>query len=505
MTVDQLPSPIPTTTRDKEIEKWKRSFRVRVPSADTGTGTQPDTDARTSADIVMPLYAAATINNNNTVLELARGVAQDQWADREGVEPRRAAVGASGSVAFAGSAGGATISEDDELKNDDSGLRYRVITTDLYVPGDPIGIVGKDTGPDTNLAAGTQLKWTSPRPGSSDFAVVIEQTDGTGLTGGRDKEDDDELLLRIQQEKQNRAASGNDAEYQLEAEKTPDVAMQKAFTYPAANMAGTICLVFTMLPQHSGGSRIPNSAQVSLVESHVSGRFPADDGAMFGMLAEQATDVVYEIDWSDAAAGWADLAPWPSYYAVTPASGPGAIRVSAATSSTVFSLDTSNAVYLNVQQPAAGQTFAFYDQPSFAWRRKRILSVAGTGPWDITCDTTNNASDASYTPVVGQRACPWSDSLPAILAGVWGYFDSLGPGEQVATFYDEGARQRRQPTAKVSWNHTTTNRELVDAVSATEVGDVGVLEGDEVTPAIGTPGVLSYLLALRWLYVFPKS
>lgn len=508
MTVTQLPMPIPTTTRDGEIAKWKRSFSVRVPAADVGAGTQPDTDARVCADIVMPLYAAATINNNNTVLELARGTAQDQWAEREGVDPRREAVGASGSVTFAGSPGGSTLLADDEIKDDSgSGLRYRVITTALYLPGDAVPIVGKDTGPDTNLPAGTQLKWTSPRPGSSDFALVTEQSDGSGLTGGRDKENDDEFLIRIQQEKQNRAASGNDAEYQLEAEKTPDVAIQKAFTVPAATSAGTTCVMFTMRPQRSGGSRVPNAAQVSLVESHVTGEFPADDGAMFALLVDQNTDVVYEIDWASSATGWADLAPWPArYYAAAPVSGPGTVRVSAASSATVFTVATANSVYTGIQQPAAGQTIAFYDQANFTWRRKRILSFAGTGPWVITCDTTNNASDVSYTPVVGQPLSPWSDSLPAILKGIWAYFDTLGPGEQVATFYDEGTRQRRQPPATESWNHTTTTRGLSDAVElAAEVADVGVLAGDEVTPAVGTPGVLSYVLLLRWVVVSPKT
>ncbi len=506
MTIDTLPAPIPATTRDKEIKKWKRSFRVRVPAADTGTGTQPDTDARTNADIVMPLYAAATINNNNTVLELARGAALDQWAEREGVESRRDAVGASGSVIFAGNPSGATISADDEIKNTDSGLRYRVITTDLYLPGDPIAVVGKDTGPATNLAAGAQLKWTSPRPGSSDFALITEQSDGSGLTGGRDKENDDELLIRIQQEKQNRAASGNDAEYQLEAEKTPDVAMQKSFTYPAVNAAGTTCVVFTMRPQRSGGSRVPNATQVSLVESHVTGEFPGDDGALFGLLADQNFDVIYELDWSKSAAGWSDLAPWPAqYYVAAPVSGPGTVQVSAATSATVFTVATANGNYSGIQQPLAGQTIAFYDQASFAWRRKRILSFTGTGPWVITCDTTNNASDVSYTPIVGQPLSPWSDSLPSILKWLWAYCDTLGPGEQVSVFYDEGTRQRRQPAAVDAWNHTTTNRGLIDALNIPEVADVGVLAGDEITPDVGTPGILSYVLLLRWVVVSPKN
>lgn len=505
MTIDQLPAPIPTTTRDTEITRWKRSHSIRVPGADTGPGTQPDTDARICADVLMPLYAAAAINNRNTVLEEARGDALDQWAEREGIDPRRDAYGASGSIVFAGSPGGATLVAGDELKSDGAEIRYQVVRTALYKPGDLVDIVGKDTGPSTNQPAETQLKWTSPRPGCSDFAIVATQSDGSGLTGGRDTENDDEFLLRIQQEKQTRAASGNDAEYQLEAERTPNVAMQKSFTYPAALMAGTTCLVFTMLPQRSGGSRCPNSAQIALVEEHLYGEFPGDDGALLGMLVDQPTDIVLELEWTDAAVGWADLAPFPRYYPVTPTSGPGAVRVSAATSATSFVLSTSNGVYAGAQAPTAGQSIGFYDQVGFVWRRKRILSVAGTGPWTITCDTTNNSSDATYTPQVGQRPSPWSESLPAILPGLWKMFDGLGPGEQRASFYDEGRRQRRQPPPLSAWNSSTTTRGIIDAVEAAEVADVDVLEGDDVTPAVGVPGVLSYILLPRWFSAYPKA
>ncbi len=506
MTIDQLPAPIPTTTRDTEIENWKRSHRLRAKGADTGPGTQPDTDARIAADILMPLYAAAAINNRNTVLEEARGAALDQWAEREGVEPRREAYGASGAVIFAGSAGGATYVEGDELKDEQSGLRYTVVRTQHYLPGDLIDIVGKDTGPSTNLPAGTQLTWTSPRSGSSDYAVVAAQADGSGLSGGRTDESDEEFLARILQEKRTRAASGNDAEYQLWAEKTPNVAMQKAFTYPGVLMAGTTSVAFTMLPVHPGGSRAPNSTQVALVESHLYGRFPADDGAMMALIVNHNADVAYAIKWTAAADGWEDLAPWPRYYPVAPSSGPGAIRVTLAVSPTSFSLGTSNGVYAGVTQPLVGQTLAFYDQAAFAWRRKRIATVVGSGPWAVTCDTTNNASDITYTPQEGQRASPWSDSLDAILPGIWRYFDTLGPGEQRGFFYDDGRRQRRQPQANESWNHTTTTRGLSDAAEeAAEVSDVSVIEGDGVSPPIGVPGTISYLLLLRWISVFPKS
>jgi uncharacterized phage protein gp47/JayE len=505
MTVEELPGEIVTTTRDREIERWKRAHKLRVPDADVGEGTQPDIDARIAADMLMPLYAAAKVNGENAVLERARGKALEQWADREGVEPRREASGAVGFVEIEASAGGGTVPAGDELRHESSGLRFEVITTDHYNDEDQCGIRGKDTGPATNMPAGTQLKWTSPRPGIGATVTVLAQSDGSGLSGGRDRENEDELSARVQQEKRTRAASGNDAEYQQETEKTPGVSVQKSFTYPALMGGSTTCVVFTLQPEHAGGSRIPNSLQVALVESHVVGKFPGDDGAFFALLQNEDVDVAWTVEWNADAIGWADINPWPAYYAVSPSSGPGAVQVASATSSTVFQLATANGIYTGLLQPEAGQTLAFYDPAKFTWRRKRILSFTGTGPWDITCDTTNNVSDQSYTPSVGQRACPWSDSLTTLLQGIWDYFDTLGPGEQQASFYDEGRRQRRQPLPPKHWPHTLTSRGLTDAITADSVDDVRVLEGDGAAPSVGTPGVLSNILKLRFVYIFEED
>lgn len=502
MPVDSLPGKIVSTTRDAEIARWKRSHRIRVPGADTGEGTQPHVDATTAADAVMPIHAAATIIGKNAVLEEAVGAAVDQWLDREGVPPRREAVGASGYVVIATSPGGTTIQADDELLHEDTNFVFRAIETRAYTNGQSVAIIGKDTGPNTSLAAGAQLKWSSPRPGCGAIALVAEQIDGSGLSGGRERETDDEAKDRLKEAKKNRAASGNDSDYQTTAEGTPEVAVKKAFTYPAILGSGTTCVVFTLLPAVSGGSRIPNSAQVALVESFVVGEMPGDDGAFFGLLAEDEADIVYGVTWAESDAGWEDTTPWPPYYAI--AGTPGGVVVSAATSPTSFTLSASS--YTNIQQPVVGQTIGFFDADELEFVRKRILSFTGTGPWVITVDTSNSVSDEGYTPEVGQRAMPWSDSLAAILPGLCTYFDSLGPGEQLASFYDdEGRRQKRQPRpAPRSWPSSLTNKALVDAIEVDELEDADVLEGDTLEPSVGTPGVLSYMLRLHWVSVFPE-
>ena len=518
MPIDQLPGEIVVPSRDTEIDRWKRSHRLRVPEADTRPGTQPDVDARIAADALMPIYANAVVIGKNSVMEEARGKALDRWAEREGVEPRRGEVGGSGYVEAVTSSGGSTIRENDELIHDDSGMLFRVIKTERYFTGNAIPIVGKDGGTATNLSPGTPLKWTSPRPGSGSIVTVLEQADGSGLSGGRPAEDDREFFERIAEEKRTRAASGNDAEYQLVAQSTPAVAVQKAFTYPGIRGPGTTCLVFTLRPLRSGGSRVPNAVQIGLMEAHTAGKFPGDDGLFAGTLVEDDADVVYAVAWEESAVGWEDLVQWPPYYEPAPISGPGAVVVAEATSSTVFVLKTQNDVYTGATPPQAGQTIGFYDRADFTFRRKRIASVTGSGPWTIAVDVTLSVSDTGYVPVVGQRAIPWSDSLVTLLPGVHAYFDRLGPGEQVATFYDEGRRQRRSPRPPKHWPSALTTRDLITAASTVpnpdptkpplpneSVADVKVLEGDGLVPSTGEPGVLSSILSLRSLSVFPET
>lgn len=503
MPIELLPGEVVIPDREALVERWKRSHRTRVPGADTGPGTQPDVDARVAVDAVLPILVAAKIAGRNAVLEESIGAAVDQWGVREGVPDRRGAVGASGFVTISTSVGGTTIQNGDQLIYESTGLRYQAIGTAPYVSGQLVPVVGVDFGPDTNVAAGSAIKWASPRPGCFDTAIVFEQSDGSGLTGGRGDESDEEYKSRILEEKRTRAASGNDSEYQLAVESTPSVAIQKAFTIPGIMGPGTIAVLFTMRPSRSGGSRIPNAAQVALVETHVADQFPADDGSFFCLLTNEPTDITYSITWAEQTQGWEDLVAWPPFYEL--GASPGGIVVKSATSATSFQLGAANGIDLTAQQPQVGQTIGFYDQASFVFRRKRILSITGTGPWTIVADTTNGVSDVLYTPVVGQRAMPWSDSLDSLLPGIHAYFDTLGPGEQVVVFYDEGRRQKRIPLSPRSWPSRLTAKGLTNAVDIDQVEDVAILEGEDRATPIGVPGVFSNILFLRFLSVFPEQ
>jgi hypothetical protein len=77
------------------------------------------------------------------------------------------------------------------------------------------------------------IKWSSPPAGISSSATVIEQADGTGLSGGHAAETDAQIVDRIRRARRYPAASGNDAEIVAEVYRTKNVPIEYVFTYPA--------------------------------------------------------------------------------------------------------------------------------------------------------------------------------------------------------------------------------------------------------------------------------
>ena len=504
MALDPLPSEITVKDRAAWLASYLRSIRLRNPTASTLEGTQPYVDGSALADQLVVLSANARQVGRRIPLSECSGDQLDQRAAEKGIPPRYPEVGAVGYVQVATSAGGSTILSGDELTEPNSQMRFRCTATKLYSNGDWVPVAGIATGPSTNLAADTVLLWSAPRPGCLVQAVIVEQNDGTGLSGGRLAESDDELRQRISDAEADPAASGNDAAYQraIENSLAHGVAVQKAFTYPCVSGPGTIGCAFTMRRTAPGASRVPNVAQTTLVRDYVVGLAPKDDSYIDLIMLSQPVDVVLDVQWANGAGDWYDVVPWPARYAT----GSGAIVVTAVSNALSFTLGKDNGgSYAGVTPPAVGQTIGFYNPSGAKFSRKRIASVSGVGPWDCTADTTNAASDTEYTPVVGQRAMPWSDSLDSLVSPILDHFNTLGPGEMFATFFDPGLRQKRSPPSPTRWPHTISNRlagDLLDPDKSPAVGDCVIREGLGVAATIGTPGATVYLLELGDLAAF---
>jgi hypothetical protein len=467
MADDDIASKLVLPTRDQEADFYRRDYRIRVPLADTSDGTQPFIDSCVHADRMDPAYANALALANNTDITKRSTPELYKYARSVGLQNvPQAASGAEGEVTISASVGGTTLYAGDEGKTP-GGIKVAVNVGRTYGDGDRVGVTAVDTGPQTNLAPGTLIKWTQPRPGCGPQAYVVRQADGSGLSGGRNEESPAELIERTRQHMSEAAGAGNDAQIIQQVEEKTGLAVLKCFTIAALLGPGSTSVVFLMRPQRPGGSRVPNPAQRALVQANLSAFFPKDMMIVVSELAAIPVDVVLTVGWANKPRGWLDALPWP------PTCNPAhPVRVTAVTSASAFTLGSGGGSY---PPPTPNKTIAFFDARQGTFARKRLVTVTGTDPWVVTCDTSNDATNTAYTPVVGDLPCPFSASLDALVAAVAQYFDELGPGEQKADPFDAGGRQKRYPFAPGEWPHDITTLLSTRVQASGQVTAAGVL------------------------------
>jgi hypothetical protein len=506
-----IPDDFYTPTRDREVQLNLAAWLTRhmevdpTKAVDVGPGTFPAIAAEVVADLAMPHYAneLATAKSwlvRNTFGANLERLALEKLGEDDGV--RKAATGATGYVeATKIVSGGTHLTEATTLVRPTTGVRYRVLVEQDYLDGDPIPVIGVNTGPTTNLDANAELQFESPPPGCSLTATVLSQNDGTGtfvgLTGGREAESDEELQGRILETQASPPAAGNNAQLVKVAQKTAGVPVEKAFAIPAWFGSGSTSVPFTLRPD-SAASRIPNSVQRGLVEADLRTAFPGDWSITVPTILAQDLTVAVGVTWIEGARGWTDLSQWPAYVAADP------VHVSVSTSSLALRLTTSE----DTTTPVAGQTIGLFSLVTKSFKRKRISAVSvvvANRSWDVTFTDALGASD-SFLPKVGALVSPWSPSLGRLPASMIAYARTLGPGEQFASLPDPGGRRRRWPFSPAAWSSVVSNEGVVAAARASgAISDVEVLL--PATPhatTVGTPGVSNYLLQLTDFAVFPQ-
>jgi len=522
----QLPDAFQVPTRESERAAYKRDYALRNPGADMSGGSLPDVDAQVMADTTAPIYYLAQQVGNAAALDNMTTSQLTTELTNIG-SAFLPAYPSSGEITVACNASGTTIPYGSILLNTATQIQYRTTSpTGIFQNGAPCAVQANTTGPGTNVFAttpATSLQWLSAPVGCLPTALIIAQENGTGLSGGSNPETHAQAIARIRAYRANPPASGNDAEYQTAILATPLVPVQQGFTYPSIKGPGTMGFCFTLVPPQSGGNRIPNPAQIAAVLAWVQGQMPGSDVPLACTIVASTLVVVLKVQWSQGATGWADASPWPAYASPVSSNGVRVVAIGggAPTTPTAFALNGST-----ITKPQVGQSVAFLDMtgttPTF--RRKVILTVTAdsVAGWDIVVDTTTAASDLGYTPVVGQCVCPWSDSLQSLVPPVLAYFDTVGPGEQKATFFDLGLRQKRSPASPGKWPSVVSNRLLgvpaqvpvaaqqsapppITLFGLPTLGDV-VLQEPTVPYAtpVGSAGVSSHLLTLSNLLAFPE-
>ncbi len=472
MALADLPNDFVTFSRDQIVERYKRDYLLRNPEADVVSG-QPDLDANLAADLVTPTYYDARLIADGINEDAATGPRLDLVGNRIGL-PRPAATGASGYVAVSASAGGGTIQKGDELENPQTKKKYEAAETRHRNSGEHIRVRAKSKGPETDVAPGIVLRWTSPRPGIGQNATVVEQSDGRGLSGGAEAQNDERYRATIRERRANPIGGDNTTELSAVIRSTPDVPVEQTFIYPGVYGPGTTAFTFTVLAPRVGSSRLPTDAQVIAALDWVRSQMPGDH--QYFPLVPTANALVLALELSWATGGWADAVAWPDAYSRN-------VKVDSASSPTSFVLSGTGTA------PVAGQTVGFWDRNNLVFQRKRFASVTGGGPWTIVCETTNGASDTTYTPQVNQRCSPWSDNLQAVHAPVLAYLATLGVGELFSPSSmpsEEGRGRLREPKNPKAWPYATSSKILVDVAAIDQVQDADAAAGvgSAVTPSL---------------------
>lgn len=495
-----LPPDFYVPSRQDIADQHARDVKIRQPGANVGPGSLADLDGRNIADHLLPIHANAVRTYHNTTLADADLDSLKEKARAKGLPEQLPASGGGGHVLGVTTVTGVFIAAGAIIKDDKTNLRFKCTNGRTYI-NEPVPIIGIDTGPGTNIPAGVSLRWESPPPGLNELAVVQADPNGDGLTGGRDEEQADDIRNRIADAEADPAAAGNVAQvrkFVKDAAKANGIPVEEVFVYSAVDSTNTYSVAFTVRPARSGGSRTPSDVQIAQVLAFITGELPLGDGIFPTIVLESAVELLVQAKWTAGATGWADLTQYPLYNAGAPA------FVSAVTSASAFQVTSADA-------PQIGQTLAFYNAaanpPTFV--RKKILTVGGAGPYNLTIDTSLNASDLTYVPSVNEKFCPWSDSLGLLLEPIWAHFDEIGPGEQFESvdFFDAGERLRRNPAPTPTiWPNELTHRATSGADDIRALADIIVLSPTlPFATSVGTPSVSVNILSCGRILAFPVT
>jgi len=361
--------------------------------------------------------------------------------------PRLGATGGSGFVTANGIPGttyvGSTTVPDllAQQAQDANGLRYQVFiggkiqTTPTPLTSVQLLLVGVDTGPATNIKAGTVLTWINPPQGSEPTCTV---TAGGDFAGGLPVETDAEWGERIFSAMGVKPGSGNPAELRMWARRASN-GVKNAYVYPCALHAGSFVVALTQKRTSPGklGRTLLLTTQVVVGGFLTPPTSPKVPGRVHGVVTgftPQSSDGVLQLSMrKGSVAGWADSVPWPGF-----AGTPSTVQATGPQTQTNFRINSSTA-------PPAGviPQVMIWDTVLSKFERLNVQSVtaAGGGLYDILL-----TSAAATTIATGVRVSPDSARRIELGQAIEKYFDSLGPGELVDLATDPRApRAFRRP------------------------------------------------------------
>ena len=368
------------------------------------------------------------------------------------------AVGGSGAVTVTGNVGatfvGSTTIGDAgaTYARDPSGKRFQVLTT-VAIGSDgtaQVMVAGIDGGNETNLAADTVLTWANAPVGAAPTAVVVD-----GFTGGYGAETHAEYAQRIEDRIRFSPGSGNSAQF-VDWARQASGAVEMLFVYPCALNGGSVVVAPTQKRGSVVGplARLPSVGVIAAVTARLvppaSPCVPEHVAVTVLPIQSVATDLIISLSMPAASsAGWDDAVPWPRMAEGSITST--ATKVQSVTSATVFDI-----LCAMDRDGVSGGTAVGLTPPSLmAWNattsRFEVLDVASVtyvsaSRWRVTL-----ASPPTTAITTSTFISPGNARHKQVAEAVEQFFDSLGPGDLIASDDPRYARAARFPAPDIRY------------------------------------------------------
>jgi hypothetical protein len=493
-----------TQIRDDMLRTYKNGLTT-LGITQPNIGPNSDTYLRFTAvgNEIAVIQANAVIKADGNMPDTAGGSDLDRWLAFVNLS-RRPATSAYGLITSPSSTavGGGVLVPNLTQLTDNVGQRYQITTPGTYVVNAAgnivVPVIALDTGKATNHANGDQLKWVTA-PATCPAQVTVGTLGGTdGLTNGFDSEagNDEPPRQRLFSVFQNPWKGGNASQLiQWAQQSSPNV--QAGFAYPAFIGPSTGAVVVTAAPQATGtlsstskSRALPSVLVSGTVAPYIQGLMPEHALLVATASVDQPTDIAILLSLPPAptasppgpGGGWLDGTPWPSSI-----SGTAPVKVTAVTSSTVF---TVNAV---TTPPQAGVShIAFISPLTWQMYTATVLSfTGGSGAYVLTVDTP------MVGIAVGNFIFPQSTNQLIYMAAVFQAFSTLGPGEWLPSTAALYSRAFRHPQQTLAWPYALDARflkQLINSGPNNEVQDANWIA--RIDHNSGNPIVAPYVPAL---------
>ena len=441
------------TTIDRALRFYRQHMvKNGVPVASANAATQKGGDRwATISAFATPLavvYANNRIKEDATLPDAAVGEDLDAICSVYGLT-RSPGAGAAGNVIVT-CTGVVTYAAGQEAVSA-KGKRYRVVAVSTVSTGAAVGVIGIDTGTETNLESGAVLTWTSPPAGSATTCVV----DSGGLTNGQPADTDSRLRKRLLKRLREPQNGGSWAHVQRWIEDA-SASVQDPYVYPAAQGPATFHAAYTIEGTRANDfQRAGTTALTTSLADAVVLQAPEFSDATITTVQHEDLSVVLKLTLPNpvvqggAGGGWVDKSTerWP------PALAGGAVTVTTV-------VDSDSFIVTSTTTPIDGAWIHLFDSTNREMLTARVVSHSGSsGSYTISLDRALSGITAGdHVFPASERGAKYADTIMAEVA-------KLAPGEKTSDV-DVLPRAYRHPRAIDGFPSGLTTKQLTAVQTA---------------------------------------